>query len=64
MNLCPLNKFEECKGILCPFYNIKYEACLLPRVLLAVIEISRNTKIMADSMAPMTADRPGRKSKW
>jgi len=40
MRKCPLNRFEKCIGNDCPFFNRKMDACILPRLVLAVVKKS------------------------
>jgi len=57
MILCPLYKFNPCLQKECPFYNIRYGACLLPRVLLGIVEISKNTRDIAQEVKKMLATK-------
>ena len=38
MRRCPLNRFEPCLGEECPFYNMKLNTCILPRLVLSQIK--------------------------
>jgi len=48
MRRCPLNNFEECIRDECPFYNRKFQSCLLPRALLGMIQTSNNTQALRE----------------
>lgn len=37
MRKCPINDFKECMGEECPFYNLKLNTCILPRLILSQI---------------------------
>lgn len=43
MRRCPLNKFQECIGEECPFYNIRLSSCVLPRLVLTTIKANEKT---------------------